>query len=195
LEEFDPAVNDMVWDYFPPLGGNSLPTGEVLGVSPSGQFAVFATADGTLPSGEGQFPLAISVMHLPARHITAIDTASSYHDKATKKLPASRAVFFSRQAFISPDDTRIAYTREDVLYPKGATAPLIRPIAMLANLNGGGKADIASDDQVMGWQDPGTVVVDRENTSADGLYAVNLNGNTSTLLIRGENLRVDGIVP
>ena len=195
LEEFDPAVNDMVGDYFPPLGGNSLPTGEVLGVSPSGQSAVFATSDGPLPSGEGQFPLAISVMRLPARHITAIDTASSYHDKATKKLPSPRAVFFSRQAFISPDDTRIAYTREDVLYPKGAAAPLIRPIAMVANLGGGGKADIAADDQVMGWQDTQTVVVDRENTSADGLYAVNVSSNASTLLVRGTNLRVDGIVP
>ncbi|HVC82503.1 MAG TPA: hypothetical protein VNL35_18605 [Chloroflexota bacterium] len=195
LEEFDPAVNDMVGDYFPPLGGNSLPTGEVLGVSPSGQSAVFATSDGPLPSGEGQFPLAISVMRLPARHITAIDTASSYHDKATKKLPTPRAVFFSRQAFISPDDTRIAYTREDVLYPKGAAAPLIRPIAMVANLGGGGKADIAADDQVMGWQDTQTVVVDRENTSADGLYAVNVSSNASTLLVRGTNLRVDGIVP
>jgi len=195
LEEFDPAVNDMVGDYFPPLGGNSLPTGEVLGVSPSGQFAVFATADGSLPSGEGQFPLAISVMHLPARHIVAIDTASSYHDKATKKLPAPRATFFSRQAFISPDDTRIAYTREDVLYPKGATAPLIRPIAMVANLGGGGKADIAADDQVMGWQDAQTVVVDRENTSADGLYAVNVSSDAGTLLVGGRNLRVDGIVP
>ncbi|HXT34370.1 MAG TPA: hypothetical protein VN837_02225 [Chloroflexota bacterium] len=195
LEEFDPAVNDMVGDYFPPLGGNSLPTGEVLGVSPSGQFAVFATADGSLPSGEGQFPLAISVMHLPARHIVAIDTASSYHDKATKKLPAPRATFFSRQAFISPDDTRIAYTREDVLYPKGATAPLIRPIAMVANLGGGGKADIAADDQVMGWQDAQTVVVYRENTSADGLYAVNVSSDAGTLLVGGRNLRVDGIVP
>ncbi|HEY8284549.1 MAG TPA: hypothetical protein VIJ28_09195 [Chloroflexota bacterium] len=195
LEEFDPAVNDMVGDYFPPLGGNTLPTGEVLGVSPSGQFAVFATADGTIPSGEGQFPLAISVMHLPARRVTAIDTAASYHDKATKKLPAPRATFFSRQAFVSPDDTRIAYTRDDVLYPKGATAPLIRPIAMLANLSGGGKADIAPDAQVMGWQDAQTVVVDRQNTSADGLYTVNVGNNASTLLVRGKNLRVDGIVP
>ncbi|HVA92457.1 MAG TPA: hypothetical protein VNL71_21765 [Chloroflexota bacterium] len=195
LEEFDPSVNDLVGDYFPPLSDNTLPTGEVLGVSPSGQFAVFATADGNLPTGEGQFPLAISVMRLPARNSTEIDTASAYHDKATKKLPAPRAVVFSRQAFISPDDTRIAYTRDDVLYPRGATAPLIRPIAMLANLNGGGKADIAPDERVMGWQDAQTVVVARENTSTDGLYAVNLNSKASTLLVKGVTLRVDGIVP
>jgi hypothetical protein len=195
LEEFDPAVADMVGDFFPPLADNTLPSGEVLGVSPSGQTAVFATADALLPSGEGKFPAAISIMRLPSRRITAIDLASNYHDKAGKKYPAPLATVFSRQAFISPDDTRIAYTREDVVYPKRAAAPLLRPITMVANLDGTSKAAISLDDRVMGWKDTGTLIVNRENTAADGLYSLDVASRVRTLLVRGKNLRVDGIVP
>ncbi len=195
LEEFDPAVADMVGDFFPPVGNNTLPSGEVLGVSPSGKTAVFATADISLPSGEGTFPSAISVMQLPSRTITRIDLAANYHDKANKRFPAPRAVVFSRQAFISPDDTRIAYAREDAVYPKGAESPILRPITSLANLDGTGKTDIAPDDLVMGWTDDATLVVDRQNTSADGLYSLNVTSKVATLLVKGKNLRVDGIVP
>ncbi|MGH2346510.1 MAG: hypothetical protein ACRDG4_14880, partial [Chloroflexota bacterium] len=64
-----------------------------------------------------------------------------------------------------------------------------------ANLDGTSKADIGMDDQVVGWKDAGTVVVDRENTSADGLYSLDVASKVRTLLVRGEKLRVDGIVP
>jgi hypothetical protein len=195
LEEFDPAVADMVGDFFPPTGNNTLPTGEVLGVSPSGKSAVFATADTSLPSGEGTLPTAISVMQLPSRKATRIDLAANYHDKANKRFPAPRAVVFSRQAFISPDDTRIAYAREDAVYPKGAESPILRPITTLANLDGTGKTDIGPDDLVMGWTDDSTVVVDRQNTSKNGLYSLNVISKVATLLVKGKNLRVDGIVP
>ncbi len=195
LEEFDPAVADMVGDFFPPVGNNTLPSGEVLGVSPSGKTAVFATADVSLPSGEGRFPSGISVMRLPSRKITRIDLAANYHDKANKRFPVPRAVVFSRQAFISPDDTRIAYSREDAVYPKGAESPILRPITTVANLDGTGKTDIAPDDLVLGWTDDSTLVVDREYTSADGLYSLNVTSKVATRLVKGENLRVDGIVP
>jgi hypothetical protein len=195
LEEFDPAVADMVGDFFPPVGNNTLPSGEVLGVSPSGKTAVFAAADASLPSGEGRFPSAIRVMQLPSRKITRIDLAANYHDKANKRFPTPRAVVFSRQAFISPDDSRIAYSREDAVYPKGAASPILRPITTVTNVDGTGKTDIAPDDLVMGWIDDTTLVVDRQYTSADGLYSLNVTSKVATRLVKGENLRVDGIVP
>jgi len=47
----------------------------------------------------------------------------------------------------------------------------------------------------MGWKDAGTLIVNRENTAADGLYSLDVASRVRTLLVRGKNLRVDGIVP
>ena len=195
LQEYDPRVLDMVGDYLPPVGEGTLPTGEVLDVSPSGQTLVYATRDVSLPSGEGQLPAALSVMRMNTRQVTALDVASRHRDKATPHLPVPRTYVFSREAFISPDDSRVAYTRLDVIYPNGVTTPFIRPIACLANLDGSGEIDFGPGERVMGWQDNHTVVVRREHSTADGLYTVNLTTGVATPIVLGQNMRVDGIVP
>ncbi|HWE62540.1 MAG TPA: hypothetical protein VHB98_12575 [Chloroflexota bacterium] len=195
LEEFDPAIDDVVNDYLPPLDQGTLPQGEVLGISASGATIVFATQDTLLPSGEGPFPVDLKVMTAANRRITSIDVAAAHQDKATALLPAPRASIFYRQAFISPDNSRIAYTLLDILYPKGATRPYVRPIAYLANLDGSGKVEIGADQYAAGWADGHTLVVQRVHTHTDGLYAVNLNTGKTTRIMLGNGLRVDGIVP
>jgi hypothetical protein len=195
LEEFNPALDDLVGDYLPPLGENTEPTGEVLGISPTGHSIVYATSDVHLPSGEGPFPAAISAMSVNGRHVSAIDVASAHHDKATKRWPVPRAYIFYRGAYISPDDTRLAYTRLDILYPPGAITPVARPIACLANLDGTGKVDFGPDERVEGWIDGHTVLVQKFNSHENGLYAVDVTTATTTRLVLGNNLHVDGLVP
>ena len=58
-----------------------------------------------------------------------------------------------------------------------------------------GKVDFGSDERVMGWIDAQTVLVRMEDTHKNGLYAVNLTSGATTLLVLGNNLQVDGIVP
>lgn len=195
LEAFDPTIDDMVNDYLPPLDQDTLPQGEVLGVSASGVTIVFATQDRLLPSGEGPFPVDLKVMTTGTRHITSIDAATAYQDGPTGRLPAPTAYIFYRQAFVSPDNSRLAYTRLDILYPKGATRPYVRPIACLANLDGSGKVSFGPDEYAVGWIDGHTVVVQRVHTHTDGLYAVDLNSGASTRILLGNGLRVDGIIP
>jgi hypothetical protein len=195
LEEFDPVIDDLVGDWLPPLGDATQPSGEVLGLSPHGTSVVYATSDASLPSGEGPFPVSLSVMTFSGRRVYHIDSASAHHDKALPKQPAPSAYVFSRQAFISPDDSHVAYTRLDAIYPKGALVPLIRPIASLANIDGSGKSDIAPGFQVMGWTDSNNVVLRKDESPATGLYTFNLASRATTLLLRGINLEVNGIVP
>ena len=71
---------------------------------------MFSTRDAHLPSGEGPYPTNLAIMSTGQRHIVIIDSASAHRDRATK-LPCSAGLHFARRAFISPDDTRVAYTR------------------------------------------------------------------------------------
>lgn len=195
LQEYDPVVGDMVNDYLPPLDEGVIPTGEVLGVSPSGATIAYATADALLPSGEGPFPVNLLVTSTGGRRSTLVDTAASHRDRAGKRLPAPRAYIFARQAYIAPDDSRIAYTRLDILYPRGAARPYVRPVACLANLDGSSKVDFGPDERVMGWEDGHTVVVRRENSHVNGLYTVDLTTGATRRILLGSGLQVDGIVP
>ena len=195
LQEFDPVLGDMVNDYLPPLGEDTLPQGEVLGLSPSGGSIIYATQDAPLPSGEGPLPVNLLAMTTKGRVVSTIDVAASHKDKPFKHYPAPKAYVFARQAFVSPDDSRIAYTRLDVIYPPGALKPLLRPIACLANLDGTAKAEFGPDERVVGWSDGHTVLVRRENTRTNGIYTVNLNTGATRLVALGSGLRVDGIIP
>jgi hypothetical protein len=195
LEEYSPVMADMVGDWLPPVGTNALPAGEVLGLSPGGQSILYATSDATLPSGEGPFPVALSVMTFAGRKIYNIDVATSHRDKAVPKLPAPSAYVFSRQAYISPDEARVAYTRLDAIYPKGASAPYIRPIASLANIDGSGKSDIAAGFRVAGWTGNHTVVLYKDTDPNAGIYVYDLATRQSSFLVKGLNLQVIGIVP
>ena len=195
LEEFDPATGDLIGDYLPPIGQDTIPEGEVLNISPHGHSIVYASADSYLPTGEGPFPSTMDIMRLAGRRISAIDVASSYHDPATKSLPAPSAYVFSRQAFISPDDTNVAYTRYDVIYKKGSATPYLEPIACLASANGNAKRDLGRDERVAGWMSPSVVLVIRQGTTQDGIYALDVRTMNLQLLAPGHNLEVDGVLP
>jgi hypothetical protein len=195
LLEFDPQAGDLVGDWLPPTGEATLPTGEVLGLSPSGQTIVFAGTDGLLPTGEGPLPSDLWVMTLAGRQARRIDLASQYRDKAAPGQPAPSAYRFARQAFVSPDETLVAYTRLDVTYPRGALAPVLRPIAVIARISGAGKADLAAGFRAVGWLDNNTVLLRLDGTAAAGLYACDLTTARKRLLARGANLTFDGIVP
>jgi hypothetical protein len=195
LEEYNPVVNDLVSDWLPPTGSTVQPAGEVLNLSPGGNSIAFATSDLTLPTGEGPLPANINVMSHGGRHVSNIDVSAGHHDKALPKQPAPTAYAFSRQAFISPDETLIAYTRLDAIYPKGAIAPLIRPIACIARTNGAGRADLAPGYRVMGWIDNNTLVLRKDEAPGLGLYSYNITNNQATLIVSGPNLNVEGIVP
>jgi hypothetical protein len=195
LEEFDPATGDLIGDYLPPLGQDTLPEGEVLNMSPSGHSMVYATVDSYLPTGEGPFPSTLNVMRLAGRRVSVIDIASTYHDPASKSLPAPSAYVFSRQAFISPDDTNVAYTRYDVIYKKGSTTPYLEPIACLASANGTGKRDLGRGERVVGWASRSVVLISRQGTAQDGIYALDVRTMDRRLLAPGHNLEVDGVLP
>jgi hypothetical protein len=195
LEEFDPLTGDLVGDWLPPVGTDTQPAGEVLGLSPTGQSIVYATSDATLPSGEGPFPSALNVMTFGGRRTYSIDVAAAHHDKALPKLPAPSAYVFGRQAFISPDEGHVAYTRLDAIYPKGATVPYMWPIASLANIDGSGKTDLAAGFRVVGWTSNRYLVLAKDTDPNAGLYSYDRASQQTTLLVRGHNLEVTGIVP
>jgi hypothetical protein len=188
-------MGDLVGDWLPPVGTNTLPSGEVLGLSPGGQSIVYATNDAALPSGEGPFPVALSAMTFAGRRTYNIDVASAHRDKAVSKMPAPSAYIFSRQAFVSPDEARVAYTRLDAIYPKGASAPYIRPVASLANIDGSAKSDIAAGYRVAGWTSNHTVVLYKDADPNAGIYVYDLATQQSSFLVKGLNLQVIGIVP
>jgi len=194
LEEFDPETGDLVGDWLPPTGDATLPAGEVLDLSPDGSSIVYATSDVTFPSGEGPFPADLNVMTLAGRRSVQVDVAASHQDRP-HGLPAPAAYAFSREAFISPDGTRVAYTRLDAIYPRGAPAPTVRPIAAIANADGTGKSDLRAGYQVMGWVDNQTLVLQKDESPNLGLYLFDLRSGSATLIANGSNLRVDGIVP
>jgi hypothetical protein len=195
LEEFDPVLDDLVGDWLPPLEEGTQPTGEVLGISPGGHGIVYATSDAIAPSGEGPLPSAINVMMFDGRKVYQLDLASAHHDKALPKQPVPSMYVFSRQAFISPDDSRVAYTRLDFIYPKGTLTPYIRPVACLANIDGTGKVDLEAGYRVMGWTDSHTLVLRKDDEPDTGLYSFDINSKSKSLIVKGVNLEVNGIVP
>ena len=196
LEEFNPVSGDLVGDWLPPNGEDSQPEGEVLGVSPTGTSMVYSTKDAALPSGEGPLPVNLFVMSFKGRDSTLIDVATQHKDRALPKQPVPSTYAFSRQAFISPDGTLLAYTRLDVIYPKGVRVPYIRPVACIARTNGASKADLVAGFRVMGWLDNNTLVLRKDDRPATGLYTFNLSDNSKQLVAPGDtNLEVDGIVP
>jgi hypothetical protein len=195
LEEFDPATGDLLGDYLPPIGQDTIPEGEVLNISPRGHSIVYASADSYLPSGEGPFPSTLNVMRLAGRRVSVIDVASSHHDGPVGSQPVPSAYIFSRQAYISPDDTNVAYTRYDVIYNKGSSTPSLEPIACLASANGTGRRDLGRDERVAGWASASVVLVIRQGAAQDGLYALNVRTMALRLLAPGHNLEVDGILP
>jgi hypothetical protein len=195
LEEFNPVLDDLVGDWLPPLGENTYPTGEVLGLSPSGRSIVYARSDSIAPSGEGPLPSAINVLMFDGRKVYQLDLASAHHDKSLPKQPVPSMYAFSRQAFISPDDARVAYTRLDFIYPKGTLTPYIRPVACLATIDGSGKVDLEAGYRVMGWTDSHTLVLRKDDEPDTGLYSFDINSKSKSLIVKGVNLEVNGIVP
>lgn len=195
LEEFDVGIDDMVGDYLPPLGESGEALGEALGLSPTGRRLAYATVDQLLPSGEGPYPATLYVMSTSVRHTALIDDVRHRKDTPPRGWPQARAYTISRQAYISPDDRRIAYTRLDIYYLDGHAAPTVRPIACLAGTDGAGKVELGQNEEVRGWADTHTVIVLRVHSRANGLYAVDLRTGVQTLLSPGNDLRVDGIVP
>ncbi len=196
LEEFDPATLDLVGDWLPPDGEATQPQGEVLGVSPSGASMAYATKDLLLPSGEGPLPANLLVMTFKGRNTTLVDTAAQHKDPALPKQPAPSAYVFSRQVYVSPDDTVVAYTRLDVIYPKGVRVPYIRPVACIARVNGAAKADLAAGFRVMGWVDNNTLVLRKDDQPKTGLYTYSLATSVKTRVAPGNSsFEVDGVVP
>jgi hypothetical protein len=196
LEEFNPVTGDLVGDWLPPTGENTQPVGEVLGLSPTGASMVYSTKDAVLPSGEGPLPVNLWVMTLNGRTSTLIDIATQHKDPALPKQPAPSTYAFSRQAFISPDETLVAYTRLDVIYPKGVRVPYIRPVACIARTNGASKADLVAGFRVMGWVDSNTLVLRKDDQPDTGLYTYSLSSSTKTRVAPGSaSFEVDGIVP
>jgi hypothetical protein len=164
-------------------------------LSPGGHSIVYATSDAVAPSGEGPLPSAINVMSFDGRKVYHLDIASAHHDKALPKQPVPSMYAFSRQAFVSPDESHIAYTRLDFIYPKGALTPYIRPVACLANIDGSGKVDLAAGYRTMGWTDSHTLVLRKDDEPDTGLYSYDINTKATSLIVKGVNLEVAGIVP
>jgi len=199
LIEFDPAIKDIVNDYFPPLQ-RDVPAQQAFALSPDGVWTVFGDDPNFPPSGESALAGTISVLDLDTNHLVKIDDASTYLHRGEATIRTATRVkgrtvvkttkailplnhYFSHHAAIAPDDGHVLYTTLTVSYPPGATLPAVARAAVVASLDGRTHVTLATDAEGEGWLSPKVAVVKK----ADGLYSVDLVSGTSVRLVASSN--------
>lgn len=205
LLEYDPAVDDLVNDYLPPLT-SEIPRQRAFTVSADGIWSVYGDFNAFTPSGEGPLAQAIDALNLNTNAVVPLDAARHYPDKeqvvttqkhkvgkrtVTRKVTTTLRLYqyFSHHAYVAPGDGRVLYTLLTVSYPSGALTPHVRASTLVATLDGRPPVMLAQDAQGEGWLSAGVAVVKR----ADGLYAVDVVSGGLTRLATGRAVQFIGM--
>src|SRR5437763_1023357 len=80
MMEYDPASEDLVNDYLPPLEGD-MPPERTFSVSTDGLWAVYGDSNVVTPSGEGPLARALDALNLNTNVVVPIDDARTYPSK------------------------------------------------------------------------------------------------------------------